>query len=87
MEVAMKNKNALTIDDVVKSGPIGRTSIYAAIKAGQLTARKFGKRTFVLTVDYDRFLRSLPVIVAPNAIGVENGETAKRPQQGNSHRF
>ncbi len=53
-------KTALTIDEVIKAGPLGRTSIYAAIKAGKLTARKFGKRTIVLTSDFEGFLNSLP---------------------------
>ena len=53
-------KTALTIDDLVKSGPLGRTSIYEAIKAGHLTARKYGRRTFVLTADFDEFLHNLP---------------------------
>ena len=58
----MQTKTALTIDEVIKSGPLGRTSIYAAIKTGQLTARKFGKRTFVLASDFDAFLSGLPKI-------------------------
>ncbi len=58
----MQTKTALTIDDVIKTGPLGRTSIYAAIKAGQLTARKYGKRTFVLAADFEAFLSSLPKI-------------------------
>ena len=56
----METKTALTIEDVIKTGPLGRTSIYAAIKTGQLTARKFGRRTFVLTADFDAFLNNLP---------------------------
>ena len=60
--VAHATKTALTIDEIIKSGPLGRTSIYAAIKAGQLTARKFGKRTFVLTSDFEGFFNGLPKV-------------------------
>lgn len=55
-------KTALTIDEAIKSGPLGRTSIYAAIRSGRLAARKFGRRTFVLAADFDEFLKSLPKI-------------------------
>jgi hypothetical protein len=56
----MQIKTAFTIEELVKSGPLGRTSIYQAIRTGQLTARKFGKRTFVLAGDFEAFLKSLP---------------------------
>ena len=65
----MPTKIALTIDDIVKTGPLGRTSVYAAIKTGRLTARKFGKRTFVLASDFDDFLSSLPKIGDERAEG------------------
>lgn len=45
---------------------LGRSSLYAAIKAGRLTAKKAGRRTIVLRADLDEFLRSLPpVAIAP----------------------
>ena len=68
----MQSKTALTIDEVIKTGPLGRTSIYAAIKTGQLTARKFGKRTFVLTSDFEGFLNGLPKIGDQRAEGNRN---------------
>ncbi len=58
----MQTKTAFTIDELTKTGPLGRTSIYEAIRNGQLTARKFGKRTFVLATDFEVFLNSLPKI-------------------------
>jgi|PersoiStandDraft_1058852.scaffolds.fasta_scaffold32534_2 hypothetical protein len=58
----MQTKTAMTIDEIVKSGPLGRTSLYQAIRTGQLTARKFGKRTFVLATDFEDFLNGLPKI-------------------------
>jgi hypothetical protein len=41
---------------------LGRSSLYAAIKSGQLAARKAGRRTIVLRADLDDFLRSLPPV-------------------------
>jgi hypothetical protein len=62
------HKTALTIDEIIRSGPLGRTSIYQAIRRGQLTAHKWGKRTFVFATDYDEFLRGLPLIGAKDSV-------------------
>lgn len=58
----MEIKTAYRIDELVRTGPLGRTSLYEAIRTGQLRARKFGKRTFVLATDFEVFLNSLPKI-------------------------
>jgi hypothetical protein len=60
----MQSKTALTIAELVKFGPLGRTSLYQAIRTGELAARKYGKRTFVLAADFEAFLKSLPKIRA-----------------------
>lgn len=57
----MLEKPAFSIDELAKAGPLGRSKLYEAIKAGDLIARKAGRRTVVLKADYDRFLNSLPV--------------------------
>jgi excisionase family DNA binding protein len=51
---------ALGIEDVCRESGLGRTTIYAAIKAGHLSARKYGRRTIVLFDDLSAFLRGLP---------------------------
>jgi hypothetical protein len=53
---------AYTIDEIVRRAPIGRSSIYKAIKDRRLVARKDGRRTVILKSDYVRYLRSLPPV-------------------------
>jgi hypothetical protein len=54
--------SALSIADVQRESNLGRTTIYNAIKAGTLVARKAGRRTVILRADFERFLQSLPKI-------------------------
>jgi hypothetical protein len=51
---------AYRIADVCKVTGLGRTSIYAAIKSGNLVARKWQRCTIVLDEDLARFLNNLP---------------------------
>jgi excisionase family DNA binding protein len=39
---------------------LGRDSIYSAIRAGRLIARKHGRRTLITDADLCRFLHGLP---------------------------
>jgi excisionase family DNA binding protein len=41
---------------------LGRDSIYKAIRARHLPARKLGRRTLILATDLQRFLEKLPVM-------------------------
>ncbi len=50
-----------TVEETAALSGIGRTRIFAAIKDGKLKARKFGRRTVILTTDLQAFLESLPV--------------------------
>ncbi len=55
---------AHSIDGVVRETNIGKTSIYAMIAAGELKARKIGRRTVVLDADLRDWLASLPMRAA-----------------------
>ena len=49
----------LTIPDAVKATGMSRTSIYEALKRGDLTARKAGRRTFISFAELESYLTSL----------------------------
>lgn len=51
---------ALKISEVCAASRCGRTTIYAAIKRGDLRVRKLGKSTLVLEEDLRKWLHSLP---------------------------
>jgi excisionase family DNA binding protein len=47
----METQRALTISEVCARASASRTAVYEAIKAGDLVARKRGRRTLVLAED------------------------------------
>jgi excisionase family DNA binding protein len=51
-----------TIKDVCALVHIGRTSLYEAIRRGELQAHKRGRRTLIFSDDLERWLCSLPPI-------------------------
>jgi predicted DNA-binding transcriptional regulator AlpA len=53
-------ESALKIEQVIEKSTFGRTTIYAAIKRGELVTRKRGRRTLVLESDYNNWIRGLP---------------------------
>jgi hypothetical protein len=53
---------AYTIDDLVKAGPFGRSSLYKAIGEKRLVARKEGRKTVILESDWEAYLKALPVL-------------------------
>jgi excisionase family DNA binding protein len=55
-------KRAYSINTTAGMIDICRDGVYAAIHAGQLRARKFGKRTLILDEDLMAFLQSLPEV-------------------------
>jgi hypothetical protein len=52
--------DAYRIEDLVERGPFGRTTLFNAIKTGQLRARKYGRCTVILSDEWSRFLAALP---------------------------
>jgi hypothetical protein len=53
---------ANSIDDVRRRTGVGRTSIFEAIRNGDLQARKYGHRTVILDADLRAWLEGLPSI-------------------------
>jgi excisionase family DNA binding protein len=58
----MESSLAYSIAEACARSGIGRTAIYDMINAGQLTARKRGRRTLILADDLRRCLELLPAI-------------------------
>lgn len=53
-------KTAYTVNELMHEIGIGRSKLYAEIKAGRLRPRKIGKRTIFLAKDVEDYLESLP---------------------------
>lgn len=49
-----------TMPEAVQFSGLSRTSIYEALKRGDLSARKAGRRTLIAFVDLENYLASLP---------------------------
>jgi excisionase family DNA binding protein len=58
----VSSPTACSIEDTAKRVGCGRTTIYGAIKAGALKARKIGRRTIILDEDLRAWLASLPML-------------------------
>jgi excisionase family DNA binding protein len=51
---------AVTIPDAVRLSGCSRSALYEALKRGDLTARKAGRRTLIIFSDLEAYLASLP---------------------------
>ncbi|CAN5126356.1 hypothetical protein BH11PSE5_BH11PSE5_18330 [soil metagenome] len=60
----MHSPIAVTIPDAVKATGMSRTSIYEALKRGDLSARKAGRRTLISFADLEAYLANLPTYQA-----------------------
>ncbi|MCZ4342881.1 helix-turn-helix domain-containing protein [Sphingomonadaceae bacterium G21617-S1] len=56
----MQTPISITIPDAVKASGMSRTSIYEALKRGDLSARKAGRRTLIAFADLEAYLARLP---------------------------
>jgi excisionase family DNA binding protein len=54
-----------SVDEAALRAGLGRDGIYAAIRAGQLEARKAGRRTLITIDALLRYLDSLPHLQLP----------------------
>jgi excisionase family DNA binding protein len=63
----MQSPIAFNITEACASGGIGRTTLYEAIRAGELRAVKRGRRTLILVDDLRRWIVNLPPIETPSA--------------------
>jgi excisionase family DNA binding protein len=53
---------AMSINDAVAYSGLGRSSIYEALKAGHITAKKAGRRTLILVADLKAYVANLPQV-------------------------
>jgi excisionase family DNA binding protein len=58
----MNTPLAYSIAEACAVARTGRTSIYEAIRLGELIARKRGRRTIILSDELRRWLESLPAV-------------------------
>lgn len=57
-----QRRAAMSIADAAREADVGRDKIYAAIRSGDLIAKKWGRRTIIRADDFDRFLDELPLL-------------------------
>lgn len=62
----MSGQIAYTIKEACAVSRTGKTSLYAAIRRGELIARKLGKKTLILEGDLRHWIERLPTLDAGN---------------------
>jgi excisionase family DNA binding protein len=65
----MESRLAYGVSEAAAVAALGRSTVYAAIRRGELTARKAGRRTVVLAADLEAWLKRLPPIKPTPAPG------------------
>lgn len=56
----MNNPIALSIPEAVKESGVSRSALYLALKRGDLSAKKAGRRTLIPYADLQNYIASLP---------------------------
>lgn len=51
---------SLNVRQAVEASGLTRSHLYEAMKKGELTARKAGRRTIIMTEDLRRYIENLP---------------------------
>jgi excisionase family DNA binding protein len=59
----MQSQLLFTVTEACSLTHTSKTSLYAAIRSGDLRAVKRGRRTFIRTEDLQRWVKSLPALV------------------------
>ena len=55
-------KISMTVEEAASYCGIGKTKLYSLVRDGQLSGRKLGRKTLILTESIDSYVRSLPVL-------------------------
>jgi excisionase family DNA binding protein len=62
MSEEFKTTGAMSIKQFREEYGVGHTKFYELLKAGELAARKMGRKTLIERSEAERWLRSLPTI-------------------------
>jgi excisionase family DNA binding protein len=62
------NRLSYSISEACALTSLGRTTLYAAIKRGDLKTQKIGRRTVITSKHLLDFLEALPVVTPPTAV-------------------
>lgn len=58
--IPLSERLTLTIDEFCESTGLGRSTVYKAVAAGDLTLCKYGKRTLITQEEARRFIANMP---------------------------
>jgi hypothetical protein len=58
--VQIASSGVFSVNEFCQWAGVGRTAVYAELKAGRLAAKKFGRRTIIPKCEAERWPTSLP---------------------------